>query len=348
MCCIIILSHFEFLSHSNFIGETYSKYLHNATMAVDYFFMISGFGMFLSSKRPEINLKSCLRFAGEKIKIIYPSYIISLLVGIIWMFLTRESFAKFFLKTFLFLCADLTLLQSITGATIFSHSINGVCWFLSCLFICYIISPLFLKFIDDIKDRKKCITFFVFIIILVVSLSICMSYIDGLKLAGGRIDDLWYGHPIIRCLYVMIGMFIGWIYKNTDVNVAPSLERGTYILCILYFIYRNTMVIILGKEILRFFDVLLCACLLFVVSKGKNKIVKVLSSDTMVRLGKKTMYLFLFHYPTRMIIGTLFEKYNFIDLIGEFGYFIEVLLVCLITYLLLVPMSKIDAAIRKK
>ena len=60
------------------------------------------------------------------------------------------------------------------------------------------------------------------------------------------------------------------------------------------------------------------------------------------------MYLFLFHYPTRMIIGTLFEKYNFIDLIGEFGYFIEVLLVCLITYLLLVPMSKIDAAIRKK
>lgn len=45
-------------------GDT--KYFHNATMAVDYFFMLSGFGIYLSPKRPEKSYKSKIEFAKNK------------------------------------------------------------------------------------------------------------------------------------------------------------------------------------------------------------------------------------------------------------------------------------------
>lgn len=309
-------------------------------MAVDYFFMLSGFGLFLSSKRPELKPKNCLTFAIDKIKKIYPSYVFSLLMGGIWLFLVTEGFAKFIFKAILFTSIDLTLLQSITGSMTFSHSINGVCWFLSCIFVCYIISPVFLKIVDSVRNKKRWIVFSFFTVLLIILLSMCLSYIDELGLVGGRIDNLWYGHPIVRCLYVMIGMLIGWLYKNTNIKSVHSLENGTIVLCVLYFLYRNTIVTIVGKNFLRPIDVMLCAFLLFVVSKGKGRIVALLSTDIMVKLGQKTMYLFLFHYPIRGIIGLLFKKYNVFGFMGEVSYFVEVLLICLTTCILVILFEK--------
>lgn len=62
MCCVIIVSHLEFLENSTQIGG-YVKYFHNPTMAVDYFFMLSGFGLCLSTKRPSITFRNCIRYA---------------------------------------------------------------------------------------------------------------------------------------------------------------------------------------------------------------------------------------------------------------------------------------------
>ena len=46
MCCIIVVLHFGFLKNSKLIGKAYVKFLYNPTIAVDYFFMLSGFGIF--------------------------------------------------------------------------------------------------------------------------------------------------------------------------------------------------------------------------------------------------------------------------------------------------------------
>ena len=48
MCLVIILSHLEFLANANDFGPIYRTYLHNPYLAVDFFFMISGFGMYLA------------------------------------------------------------------------------------------------------------------------------------------------------------------------------------------------------------------------------------------------------------------------------------------------------------
>lgn len=68
MCCIIILSHMEYLGNSKVCGVFYDKYLHNPTMAVDYFFLLSGLGIFLSSKRPQCSIKGAFQFATNKVK----------------------------------------------------------------------------------------------------------------------------------------------------------------------------------------------------------------------------------------------------------------------------------------
>lgn len=47
MIFLIILNRMEFLKYCNF-GDAYAMYWHNATIAVDYFFMLSGFGMMYS------------------------------------------------------------------------------------------------------------------------------------------------------------------------------------------------------------------------------------------------------------------------------------------------------------
>lgn len=48
MIFLIVLNHMEFLRHCSY-GNFYWTYLHNATIAVDYFFMLSGFGMMFSA-----------------------------------------------------------------------------------------------------------------------------------------------------------------------------------------------------------------------------------------------------------------------------------------------------------
>ncbi len=56
---VIIISHLEFIGEYEKIGLFYKTYIHNATLGVDYFFMLSGFGMMLSyqkkSNSPMIN-----------------------------------------------------------------------------------------------------------------------------------------------------------------------------------------------------------------------------------------------------------------------------------------------------
>lgn len=70
---VIIISHLEFIGEYEKIGLFYKTYIHNATLGVDYFFMLSGFGMMLSyqkkSNSPMINgVKDCIMFAKKHVK----------------------------------------------------------------------------------------------------------------------------------------------------------------------------------------------------------------------------------------------------------------------------------------
>lgn len=326
MCCIIILSHFEFLGESEIFGEFYKTYLHNPTLAVDYFFMLSGFGIYLSSKRPECSIKGGLKFAVDKVKKIYPAYILSLIYGAFGVCLITDGLIRTIAKLFIFGIADLTLFQSITGMTKFSHSINGVCWFLSTLFICYIVCPWLLRVVDKIRNKKQawCLLCSFSVIVLVLSLGALL-----LQINLSIFDDLWYGHPFVRCWFLAIGMCIGYLYKESKTQMSSGQELLAAVLAIIYFLGRNS--IPFDKGVLRFLDIALCTFFLYVFACGNGKLSKAFSSKNLVNLGKTSMFLFLFHYPVRSIVVLLF---NNIGLTGEWIILVELLLIVLITYLL--------------
>lgn len=52
---LIVINHFEFLQQYGKLGELYQRYFHSATIGVDFFFMLSGFGMMLSSTNRDPN-----------------------------------------------------------------------------------------------------------------------------------------------------------------------------------------------------------------------------------------------------------------------------------------------------
>ena len=103
-------------------------------------------------------------------------------------------------------------------------------------------------------------------------------------------------------------------------------------LAIAYFFGRNS--IAFDNGVLRVFDILLCIIFLYVFSCGRGKLSDGFSTKQMVDLGKISMYLFLFHYPVRMLIGTVFENNGWNS---EWALLIQVALIiiitCLITYL---------------
>ena len=81
---IIVFSHLEFFANYSY-GDTYYNYFHNPTQGVDFFFMLSGCGIMLSSVNKiepnKTQLTDLIRFAINRIKKIYPLYIMSLLMG---------------------------------------------------------------------------------------------------------------------------------------------------------------------------------------------------------------------------------------------------------------------------
>lgn len=339
MCVIVIVSHLEFLGSSTLFGDYYMKYLHNPTLAVDYFFMLSGFGMFLSSKRPNVSFRDVTNFAFSKILKIYPAYLFSLILSLPYNLFVMAQYNhevwKVFLKLFLFLGIDLSLFQSIFGMQALTHALNGVCWFLSTLFICYFISPYLLRFVDKFSTYCKILCILLIFFVLILSLSGLASSIESKNIFGGIINDLWYTSPIIRIWYLGIGMCVGSIYKkwNKKVKFKNISEFSLVVVAFCYFLGRNSL--LLDRTFLRFFDVILCTALMIIFSAGGGKITDLLKSQKMVNLGKLSMLLYLFHYPVRMTVGTIFSELQLQNYLGELGYVLEVVLIILITYLIL-------------
>ena len=296
--------------------------------------MLSGFGIYLSHKRPEKSYKSKIEFAKNKIKKIYPAYIVSLVVMLPCTYIEFRPYGSTInagLKSLTLLAADASLFQSVTGMTFFSHSLNGVCWFLSCIFVCYTVMAFVIKKIDNIRSKQEAEVCFLISIIIVLLLSFVASKLEQMNLACGKINDLWYGHPAIRWWYLLIGAILGTLYKKTDIELGTLTEVGITAVACVYFVLRNTLLEIMNQNFLRFFDLLLCSMVLFGFSKGTGFISQALSNNRMLWLSRTTMYLYLFHYPVRALVDNFFVEINAISTLGEAGFIFECFLIIAIT-----------------
>ena len=348
---VIILSHMEFIFTSgNYnYGEFYKTYLHNPTMGVDYFFMLSGFGIFYSSIDKDsysLSLKNSLRFAIKKIKKIYPVYILSMIIclpiGINGLLQNGYSIQRVLLMYAFRAVFGVALCQSAFGHTGFSHMFNGVCWFLSTLTIIYLICPIFVSYCRKHLDSvKKCVKAIVATIVILVFISFVFLMIQNIPVVKENgFNDFFYGSPYVRCFYVLLGMETAQLYllisKISNRLNFCKLEYIVTVVSLIYFFTRNLIAnhSPINLCILRTIDVTLCLLFLFIIAFGDGKFSKGLI--VLAPLGKQTMYIFLIHYPVRLYVDFIIRKFQvyFGQLTGIFEMLIIIFLSILASYIL--------------
>lgn len=307
---MIIITHLEFLKDYPY-GTLYECFFHGANLAVNLFFMISGFGLLISniSKSQESSFRKNVLFSIKKIKKIYPTYLLSLIIlvpyEIIKMHKIGLSIKEIFIKISSNFTMCLTLLQSSTAMTKYSHAINDVCWFLSTLFIIYFFCPIIIKFIKKYicTLKRSLIAFFVNIgiILLLNMLNISLTKYTTI------FDDFFYGSPYVRIFYVSLGMLLGNTYVLTKDSVLKLnfLDITSFSVFIAYYLIRNSLNI---NEFLKLtLDLIICSQIILILAYNIGLSSKLLSNNLFIIVGKNSMYPFLLHYPIRKYIKTLFE-----------------------------------------
>lgn len=344
MTMVVVLSHMEFLYASGW-NDLYGDYLRNAVPAVDFFFLLSGFGLMLhwDDAQPAGTFRSALQGAVRRIRKIYPLYAVTMVLCIPYSMYsywssgeTPGQIATAVVRRVV-LCVP--LLQSCTGIQSYSNAFNGVCWFLSCLFVLYIAFPYLARL-----GSALCVTLRRTLVSLGVTWALLVAAVLGLSglEAGARFDNLAYGSPYARVFYFFAGILCARLYGH----LAPVLRRGRFWtplewLCAaavaVWFLARNTAA--LPAYAVYSLDLLLVAALLVVLAFERGGLSAALGSPRMVLLGNASMYIYLLHYPLRLYGDWLVRA-----LAGQAG---EGLLLAEAAVLLLVPTAAAVALYRR-
>lgn len=339
---IIVVSHLEFLKNYSSFGGFYWQYLHNAILGVDFFFVLSGFGMMLSNINHfgfdiynKLSIKSSLEYGIRHIKKIYPLYITTMLIMIPYYVIDATSHGKT-VADIIVICilkwtACISLTQSLFGVIWLSHAFNSVCWFLSCMFCIYIVSPFFINVI------KKFCTNINRIILLLVTLPVFSSVTAFLLNQIQKetcLNALVNYSPYRKIIYVLFGMVFAVLvskYKHFfKIKHINYYEIAVFVISVLWFLFRRTVMFALPYiSFVYIIDMIIVGLIILFLALNKGIISKILSKPKFVYLGELSMYIFLVHYPVRIYSERILCFLN----LNEWYYAVlTVILIIIISY----------------
>ncbi len=320
MIMLIVLFHCSFITeygNGNF-GFIYDLFFRNAYLPVDFFFILSGFGMMYSfigknENKMDISPMSCIKYALKHIKKIYFVYIITILMGLPF-YLTNVSEGNIVIEDFSFLrliqfLLTIPLFQSLTGVKSFSHIANAPCWFISSLFCIYLIAPMLLNLFRKIKNIKSIYyaLFFCFISIILVR----TLFFEIEK--NSFFDDLVYASPYCRVFYVIFGMLLSRLFHATFQSFRilnfTFIELFVSVMVILVVLFKNSLMTFFPVfEILwPYVSIIVAALVIFTFSFQCGPISRFLLQKKLVYLGNISMYIFLIHLPLLTYLKVLFR-----------------------------------------
>lgn len=324
MILTIAINHLEFFEGDN--PNFYSMHFHNAGMGVDYFFLLSGFGLTLSHYKKDItalfngkySLISAYQYAKNKVGKLWLWYILTMSIGVplsLYSMVKCHGVILGFCVTVIQALIGATLTQSAFCTMTLSHAFNGVCWFLSTLFLLYIIYPLLERWNDSIKaSNKKIVCYITADLIMLSLLHIIFENIEYFFSIHGldQLNDLAYGSPYIRIFDFALGILICDLFVSRYNKPIKNATSSEIILTIIFFAWyfgRNGIFADLPSEFSYIVDVVISAFILYVFAFQSGFVSRLLQSKAMVKLGDLSMYIFLFHYAIRI---------NLVPIVGHF------------------------------
>ncbi|WP_165443995.1 acyltransferase family protein [Lachnoclostridium sp. Marseille-P6806] len=300
---VIVISHFNFFSGIRG-GEIYTQYLNNAVPGVDYFFILSGFGMMRSylrdGRRVEAarGIKGGLRYAAAHVRKIYPLYLVTMLLCIPAAFRDLyfehgETLAGSALHMLLWAVSAVPMLQSATAVSEFSTSFNSVAWFLSSLFVIYMFSPFLLRLLKRMLSTKRRIMAALFVLPVAASGAGWLFHQIEMRTF---FDKLSYASPYWRVFYVVFGMVLALLAaEDRGFRMGAVAGNAAAVLSVVWFLMRNRVYTILYSRT-YIIDLLLGGLLFCGIAAGAG-VLRLFQRKSIVRLGELSMYVFLIHYP---------------------------------------------------
>lgn len=306
-----VLAVFVFLCHNSaFALDENLAWLSNFTaalggIAVTAFFVLSGFCVYLgySTKFQTITRESYLKFEKKRIKKIYPLYFFANVIALLIQFAVQSFNDHVFIHLIHRFCQSgikfvLTSLMVQTLVPGYALSGNGAAWFISCIFLIYLVTPFILHFLLKIKLSN---------VKAAVGIIVCcfaLFMLEGIKawlikLTGeNSFIELFYVHPFVRIFEYLCGIFAAEIFLS--VNSGKQMEKtGNYVFTlfeiVLFFIpfIINFLSKFETNEALSCFVFLL---FIFTISFEKGGLSFLFRTKIFQFFGSISMEIYLIHY----------------------------------------------------
>ena len=319
----IFWNHCSFLKLNDKTDYIFETYFHYGGIGVEFFIMLSGLLIGLLYANKEWNKKYIIDFIKKKAIRLFPIYWISLL---------------FFLPEILYsvnidnLFADIlsfSLLQSLSPVTWGYY--NSPAWTISTLWIMYLLSPLFSKFLDKIINIHQ-----VFLLLFLI----VIGYVVNNFFYYSNESTIWFFYisPFYRWITFVQGMIVGRLllvdyfsYMQYDYKKKSIWELG---LLLFFFVLFFT---VSRNDHSGFFYSWYFVIFLYVFYFGGGAFSKIMSRKCLVNLSKISFSFYLFHWfvtvkVSHMVLSRLNIDKTFFNL--TILLIIELLLTFIIAYLI--------------
>ena len=261
---------------------------------VVFFFVISGFVMsWAYGNRIETGTFSVRQLLCRQLRKIYPLHLITAFVALAWLLLIRQT------APLPAIVLNLLLLQSWVPDPAYYFSLNGVAWFLSDIFFCYLCFLWLYRLITRLSKRTLACS----IVLLVAAYLLMARYVIPLE----RVNDLLYVFPLSRLIDFSLGIVLCRIVRHFDtvpvealttVRNHSTLIEAAILLAMIssFFLYNATPAWFRCAAL--FWPLALLILLYFILSERRTQgsfLSRLLLSRPMQYLGSISLEIFLFH-----------------------------------------------------
>ena len=180
---------------------------------VTVFFMLSGFGLRKSYATLSLHDRSSiLQYYKKRVMSIYPLFLLLSIVALVFQFRVMDDLVE----TLMRLPIQFSMLHILFGKEMHGFLFNDNCWYISTLFVLYLLFPLLNACVNRLPMRAKAV---LCIVLWMLSSSIYFFCVYGTELTF--LD--YYPNPFLRIPEFMIGMILADL--SEAISILLSQQR---------------------------------------------------------------------------------------------------------------------------
>lgn len=282
---IIFLYHADFFPFGHF--------------TVTFFFILSGFVMYYNYGDTEKSglLKGSVIYAINRMRKLYSVYILTFCVGAYIHFDVLKKLPHLILL--ILSLTNIFLLQSFIPNSEFYFSFNGVSWYLSCLFICYLCFNWFKLALNKINNKL------IYSLIIIWLFQFVVTYIfKGLDYE--KTQWLFYINPFFRSLNFLMGMILAKLFKQSKSRLQYgniNTTRYEFGIIAIFLIIYPLSIFIPRAFIWSVYYSPFLILLIFIFSFERGYVSKLLSKKIFLNLANISFEFYMVHQLVLIWIG---------------------------------------------